>query len=281
MRIEFSGISKTVELELRKNFAIGVVQAGHDVFFTPIDNPDLVCIIGVKSFETKERCVRLGIPYLYFDKGYNRRWPDWWRVSINAHNPTAYLNNMVYSDVRAGKQGWIAGMRAAPVIDPHSILIAGSSAKCHRFHGIEEPTSWTMKVVEQIKQYTDRKIVYRPKPSWNQAVDIPGTVRSRLDLKQELARAYVVVTYCSGVCFNALLQGVPTIVFGDGVSRLCSDTSVNERSIKDPYFGLYRHRHELISALAYCQWNLEEFANGKAWETIEAQLRTMVPGIAL
>lgn len=242
--------------------------------FTPDCN--VAIMVGVKSRELWNKHARAGISLVYFDKGYTRDTTDddlrawkYWRVSVNGHHPTSKFS-ADYPDDRLKAIGWkFRPWRKSGT----SVLIAGSSAKYHAFYDLKDPTSWASKLVKEIEGITRREIIYRPKPSWHEAVPITGSTFSR-DKKQtidtDLIGAHCLVTHGSNACFEAMLAGVPSIILGSAVMRPISSTSLDE--IENPRLASDAEREALLRFLAYQQWTLKELVDGKAWPIIRRQL---------
>lgn len=278
MKFLFHHDDKREEQDLCKAFIAGALARGHEV--EAVDNHvdryprrDVVhCIIGVKNAALVKDCQQHRMPFLYFDKGYNRKWPEWWRASIGAHNPTRYIMELDHPIDRAVAQRWHP-RQPAPDRRRGSVVIIGSSEKYHRFHDLPHPTEYAADMVGCLRQSYDTtcKIVYRPKPSWKGAVDIPGTVRSNIrDIQSELKQARVAITHGSAGCLDAMLAGVPCIVLGDGVTApVCDDWLY---AVHDPRYPTIEEQQRLLANLAYCQWTLGEFRTGEAIETIANQI---------
>lgn len=250
---------------------IALRNSGLDISFTTntseIPDADIYCFVGVKRGDLIRRLGAAGKPWLYFDKAYNRDWPRWWRVAFCEQQPTKYLMNISRSEDRAAAQGWLTRMKLWRERGKH-ILYCGSSAKCHDFLGHEEadPTAYAAQVIAEIRKLTRRRIVYRPKPSWKAAVPVPGadfSARGKAgDIYAALRGAYCLITHTSSTCFDALLVGVPSIVLGDGVTRPISSTSLDD--VERPKLASESECRQLLSNLAYCQWNLDEIRSGRA-----------------
>ena len=120
---------------------------------------------------------------------------------------------------------------------------------------------WDRNTVEELRKYTNRPILYRPKPSDKHPLDIEGatTVDSSLPLMAHLRGAHAVVTHHSNVGCDALLEGIP--VFSRyGPARYMSNPL---QMIEEP---LYSERKPFFNRLAYCQWSLSEMSSGQAWD---------------
>lgn len=237
---------------------------------------DVACMVGVKSRKLMQRCWKLGIHTIYFDKGYLRHsamgpvkiW-QFWRVAVDAHHPTEFLSKARCKGDRFGNlcldiQPWRE-------FGEH-IVIAGSSQKYHDFYGLFDPTRYAHKLVKDIRGYSDREIIYRPKPSWHDAEPIEGTVYSdgKQTIHDVLKNAHVLVTHGSNSCFEAILGGIPCIILGDGPAKPISSNDIGE--IESPYMATDQERYQWFSNLAYCQWSLREMANGRMWETVRPQV---------
>jgi hypothetical protein len=248
-----------------------LMSAGHcvDVILDHAQTPeaDAYCFVGVKRADLAGRLADAGKRWLYWDKGYNRRWPHWWRVTCCAQQPTRYLMDINRPSDRATVQGWLRTIKPWRVCGDH-IVFAGSSAKYHGFVGHDnvDPTKYAQQVINEIRARTQRRIVYRPKPSWKAAVPVQGAEYSARhttgDIHQALEWAHVLVTHGSSTCFDALVAGVPSIVLGDGVLRPISSTSLDD--IEQPILASDIDRRQLLCNLAYCQWSLAEIKSGAA-----------------
>ena len=102
----------------------------------PVVEPcDIALKIGCKSRNWFRAYNRAGISYCYFDKGYIRTramvWLEYWRLSVNGHQPLAYVKQSRHDSQRADKlklsfEPWRTGGDA--------VLVDGSSGKHHYFH---------------------------------------------------------------------------------------------------------------------------------------------------
>lgn len=88
-----------------------------------------------------------------------------------------------------------------------------------------------------------------------------------------IRNARVAVTWSSNVSVDVVLAGVPLLCLSD--LNIAYDVSehVLER-IGTPWFPPGWQRQEFVEKLAWCQWTIDEFANGSAWR----QLRTKLEG---
>ena len=248
------------------------------------DGATVAVMVGVKSINLYRAAKAAGLHTIMLDKGYQRhrnptgRYWEYWRVAIDAHHPTATLMDVERPDDR------MAGIKLsrwrAQTSHGH-IVLAGSSAKYHRFYDLPEPTQWATDVVANLREYTNREIIYRPKASWHDAVPIDGTSYSKRpgdgrifagkhNILEALAGAHALVTHGSNAGFEAITSGVPCIVLGNGVAKPISSTNISD--IERPLLAPMRQRQRWLAALAYSQWNMVEFKSGEAWATIRPQI---------
>lgn len=277
MRVAFFASEKQREQELAEAFLAGVKKHGD----TGIDQigerngTDVAVMVGVKSLKLYQECRAQGIHTIMLDKGYQRHkqpgeriW-EYWRVAIDAHHPTATLMKVNRPRDRMND---LELTRWRTQTKRGHIVIAGSSAKYHRFYDLPEPTEYATALVARLRQLTKRPIVYRPKPSWHDAIPIHGTKYSPPGEKigDVLWGAHALVTHGSNACFESVLAGVPCIILGDGVARPISSTDIAD--IQSPHLASMRERQRWLAALSYCQWTLDEFSSGKAWGIIRPQI---------
>lgn len=278
MKIAFHHSDKPREIQLARHFADGARAYGHEVELRAlgleqtIGECDLAIMVGVKSRDLWNASRAAGAQTLMLDKGYSRHraGPTWeyWRVSLNAHNPTQ--TTLMLRDMPSDRfeaMDWM--VRPWRERDKRSaIVIAGSSAKYHEFYDLPDPTEYWNDMVRRIKALTKRPIIYRPKPSWRDALPIGGTVYStRPDhLSTALEGAHCLITHGSNACFDAVAMGIPAIVLGDGVAAPISLTSLG--LLHKPLCVENETRLQWLANLAYHQWTESEFASGEAWQTI-------------
>lgn len=207
---------------------------------------------------------KAGTTVILVDQGYFKE-TRFHRVSVNAHHPTWYL-----ATAKHGPERWDSFR--VPVRPWRKqgdlILIAGGSEKYHRFYDLPHPNIYYKNLIDRL-QLTGRPIVYRPKPSWQDAKPISGSVYSHRRgpnynyLFDSLRKSHVMVTHGSNACYEAMIYGVPSIVLGDGIAKPISSTSLDD--IENPRIAPEEERMQLLWNLAWCQFSWGEFIDGTAW----------------
>lgn len=204
------------------------------------------------------------------DKGYTRGrlGPDrakYWRITVDAFQPLAYLFNVP----RPGDRWDATGVAIAQLAQPgRTVLFAGSSQNYCDWYGLGDATAYAADVLAELRQTTVRPIVYRPSPSHRGRQPISGYRYSGDDVgfADELADAACVVTHGSNACFEAWLAGVAAVSLGDGVTQLRGMTAAGD--VDSAFWPGYDAVLLLSHQLAYCQWTLAELASELAAKEI-------------
>jgi hypothetical protein len=201
--------------------------------------------------------------FVYLDLGWWGRKPEgdllggYHKVVVNDREPNDYFRRSSPAD-----RFDHFGLRVKPWRSTGShILLAGMSAKSAGTRGFK-PHEWELGAIAAIREATDRPIVYRPKPSWNDATPIPGTRFSPRGetLADALADCWAVATFHSNVAVDALLAGIPAYC-ETGVGAELSMTGI--AALEDP--PLPTGREQLMADIAYVQWHVAEMQSGECW----------------
>lgn len=130
------------------------------------------------------------------------------------------------------------------------ILVAPSSDTIHRY--LEKP-NWTDDIVSKLKQLTDLPIKIRPKPrkkgtSGPHVADIP--------LSEDFSKAKYVVTSCSMVGVEAVIEGIPTFCEPEAGCAPVANTDIFSL---EPRFD---DRQQWLNTISYHQYTSVEIQNG-------------------
>lgn len=216
----------------------------------------------------EKSCREAGIPFVYVDLAYWGRDAGYFKATVNARHPTAYVMNKSLSPDR-----WNAlGIKISPWQHNHGeapIILAGMSGKgawSWKFQGGE----YEQKMVKEIRRYTGRSIIYRPKPNWAQAKPIEGTTFDRqTNINRLLGGAHCVVTHHSNVGSDAIVAGVPVFTrHGAALHMGLSDSDLSK--IEAPSYP--DGREQWVANMAYTQWTLKEMAAGKCWAHLKKEV---------
>lgn len=210
---------------------------------------------------------RNGRKAVYIDLGYwgrrdGGRYQGYHKFSVNSRHPTLYFQRHKHSQIRLQRHD-IEPKKWRK--DGRHILVAGMGAKAAEVEGFL-PEQWEQSAIATLRQHTDRPIVYRPKPSWNSAKEIEGTIFSSRNesLSTVLKDCWAVVTHHSNVGVDALIEGVP--VFTDeGVALPLGLSDLTK--IEEPVYS--DSRLEWASDVSYTQWNVQEMRDGHVWRHLK------------
>lgn len=202
---------------------------------------------------------------VYIDLGYwarkepDDRWGGYHKLAVNDRHPTAYFQNVKHGPERAA----VVGAKALPWKASGShILLAGMGDKGAKAEGFA-PEEWERDAINQIRQYTKRAIIYRPKPSWKGARPIAGvgyaSTRDK-DVGKFLRNCHAVVTHHSNVAVDGLVLGIPAFAWR-GVAMPMSSQDLSE--IETPV--RLEGRQQWLNDIAHVQYNVEEMKRGVAW----------------
>lgn len=290
MLCTFYRTATTMDRVMAATFREGLSTLGHTLiesklekYEQPLDKPTLAGILFGIQDRTPE-CMRdhrmLQVPFVYIDKGYVRqrdvvgdaKFLAQYRVSYNSFQPLDYFQKIPRSKDRWKKLRVKVYPRRTV---GENILIAGSSLRYADFHGFkagndgsDPATNWAMKLVRRLRAVSDRPIVYRPKPTWKEAVPIKNTIFSGPDktIEEELHKAHVLVTFGSNASIDALRLGVPVLCVGDSIAKPLSSTLPEE--VDTPFWPDDDVRQQFFCDIAYCQYTLDEFRDGTAWNYV-------------
>lgn len=185
------------------------------------------------------------------------------RVSIDAPQPIAY-----FQQIRRKPSRWDR-MKLFPKpytiwASNKSILFDGASNKYCLWNDLPPWPEWGQIIVDKIHAHAPNPIIYRPRPSHNDApLTVTGAELSEGPIVEDLARARVVVSHGGNIGFDSVFAGVPHFAIDCSIARPLSETDWAKVGI--PYVPPYPVRLQWFHDLAYCQWNLDEFADGSAW----------------
>lgn len=263
---------KRTEQHLAMCFKEGAERHGHRVeFITARVRPDAdaVCVIGIKDANLMNHYRRAGVPVMYWDKAYDRN-KGWYRLAINNNHPTDYLTKLGCPDDRRKMFGWHEPLPWRT--RGKHILIAGSSGKFHHMNGIITPEEDVRQIVDHVRRLGNTmEIIYRPKPSYDKAHAVDGSVFDRSGtIEDRLRKCWCLITRGSNACFEAMMLGIPSIVLGTAIVRPISSTALGD--INAPRLASDVERISWLNDLAYCQWKPEELVSGRAWEWMSGKL---------
>ena len=281
------GEYKDREKAIAEAYRQGIVKHGDECRVLPtadVEGVDewanVAAFVGVKGYSRllMDSYLKAGKHITILDKGYlsGAKGPrsKYCRVSVDSFQPLDYFQAIQRPDDRLRE----LKIELKPSPKGQNIIVAGGSLKYALWHnfnaryGYDPMTTWAADVINYIAERTKNPIVYRPKPSWNDARPLPHSRFSRppITIDEELANAKALVTFGSNAAVDAIIAGVPVIVTGDGIAKPLSRTHLKQ--INDLYYPTDEERYAFLCNLTYIQFNLAEFESGLAWDIIKPQI---------
>jgi hypothetical protein len=237
---------------------------------------DIGAFIGLKSTKVLRAYRSAGKPCLVIDKGYSRMADggeagktNYWRVAINATQPTNYL----FRDPLPGDRWAILNRKYKHKLKARNergsvVFYFASSQRYHYWHDLPEMNDYARSVIWQLRKRWDGEIMYCPKPQAfgrGKIEAIPGALlRNRRDrIKTLIGMGHAAVVHGSGAAVECILNGVPVICLGDAITKPISETSLD--NVKNPYWPEPKEREQWAFNFAYSQWTPKEMASGACW----------------
>lgn len=210
-----------------------------------------------------ERATAVYIDLGYWGRKAGGRFIGYHKLSVNGRHPTAYFQKRRHDDSRMKKFGVVVRDWRPP---GSYILLAGMGPKGSVAEGYGLG-GWECEAIKTLRRVTDRPILYRPKPNWDGAYPLPGTIFSPPDsatLQEQAQRAHCVVSHHSNANVECLLDGVPSFTTA-GVAEVLSlrDLEAIEAPIRPP------GREQWAADIAWTQWSVEEMAEGLPWRHLK------------
>jgi hypothetical protein len=219
-----------------------------------------------------KRTVLLDKPYIRALKGGSTPRYHLVRVAVDGFQPLGYFQ----VEKRASDRWDRLCVDVLPYRKRKSqaILLDGASNKYVQWcglgngngSGLAQWAEWGQRIVDTIREYTNRTVIYRPRPSHNETPLVKHCVVSERPLEQDFADCEVVVSHGGNIGFDAVIRGIPHFAIGESIARPLSQT--DWAKVGEPFRPSDDERRQWLHDLAYCQWNLDEFRDGSAWRYI-------------
>ena len=179
-------------------------------------------------------------------------------AGFNGLNGRADFKNKNMPDDRVKK----LGVELKPWKEPGgSVVVCGQVPWDASVEGTDHP-KWCQATVEKLRDYTDRRIVFRPHPLARNAMKpLWGCVTSADPFIEDLKTAHAVVTFNSNSGVEALLAGVPMFAADQG--SMC--WGIANKSLMSIDVPNRPDREQWLNDLCYAQWTLDEMKSGDAW----------------
>ena len=228
----------------------------------PLANAHALVLFGVGGMNRDIWDAYEGKPRVLIDKGYARK--NALRVTVNEFHPLEWLATANPPADRLEIASWPA--RRVSDMGDYVLLDALSGKYCHWMK--MDRFAWIDDTIRAIRSVTDKPILFRPRPSHNPAPPVPkGTILDEGPLSQSLAKAAFVVSHGGNIGSDAVMLGRPHVALGPSPALCVSAKRIGEKVVPTE-----TERHRWMKALAYCQYSMDEIADGTMWKWVRAQL---------
>lgn len=245
----------------------GLARHGIEASFVPrgtLSDCDVAVIWGFKPPEFVHEMQRRGTRLLVMERGY---FPDrmvWSSLGWDGLNNRARFPECPDRGERFAQhwpkllQPWKDGGR--------HILLIGQVPGDAALYGLNLD-AWAQDTTRQIQQvFGTAPILFRPHPLVlrTQRVRCPvGAELSTGTLQEDFAGAKCTVTFNSNTGVESVCYGIPTVTLDIGAMAWPVTSHALDDEIITPDRAEWTHK------LAWCQWRIEEIADGTAWDTLK------------
>lgn len=253
-------------------FSDGAKLLGHDVLWRRqkdhfCAHADIAVLYGLKQVNLSllASCQAHGVPTVVIEWGHLLRSSGYHQVNIDrlcwlppVECPPDRFEALGLERATERKEGG------------EYILVCGQTpGDAQHNMGWPEIVEWQNKLLNRIKDITDRPIRYRPHPNTLISTQSGSFVNPetsnvlsnplKVALKEDLEGAHCMVTFNSTCGQEALLMGVP--VFCDPMAIYSGVANTDLSKLDNPE---WHDTEDYFNRLAYSQWTLDELAEGGA-----------------
>lgn len=195
-----------------------------------------------------------------------------WRVSIDNINGHGYFANEENLDINRCQTLGVQ-LREPCNNRNEKILIASQHENSLQWQDQPPASEWLEQTINEIRRFTDRRIVVRHHPRWPLKA-VPNGVQIEKPVK--LANSYddfninyayhVVINHNSGPAVQAAINGSPIICDSSSLAYPVSDQMIH---IENPSLI---DRQEWFLRLCHTEWTVEEIANGIPFNRLKLKI---------
>ena len=252
-------LSKNLKDEYINLFAQGSNLPLQDYSDTIPDDPILIRSI-VKKDLIKKRLAEKKTFY-YMDSGYFGNYksignPNGWKIFHRIVKNDLQHNEIIKRPPDRWEQLGIKLYKQKR--NGRHILLVLPSAKPCKFYDIDL-NEWTESTIAKIKKYTDRPIVVRDKAG--------RTERLKNTIYKDLEKCHAVVTFQSIAAIESVAFGVPAFTLAPTAADPVCDKDLSK--LENPTIHHIDKLEAWAHHLAYGQFHINEFKNGKAWRLLK------------
>lgn len=253
----------------------GLKKLGHDI----VENDEELAVIwsvlwsgrmqnNAKVYASSKK---RNIPVMIVEVGNLKR-NITWRLcldNINGEGKFANVNELDASRIK--KLGVF--LKEPKLNRGSNILIACQHQKSLQWQGLPSTEAWVRETVNNIRKYTDRKIIVRPHPRnmfnlslSDVTLEYPKKINSTYDDFDINYNVHAVINHNSGPAVQAAIDGTPIVCHSSSLAYPVSDLLENIEKIHLP------QREEWFLNLCHTEWTLPEIESGEPIRKILSHL---------
>jgi hypothetical protein len=246
-------------------FEQGINRLGYQIVQSQEDIPVIWSVLWQGRMKSNrqiyENAIKLNKPIIIIEVGNLKRGITW-RISVDHVNRNGYFGNEKDLDSHRIEKLNVH-LHPERTIRKDQILIACQHRSSLQWQDMPPTESWIRKIVDTVKQYSDRKIVVRPHPrsplslvSNEFEIKKPQKILETYDDFDIKYNFHCVINHNSGPSVQSAINGTPTIC---DISSLAYPVSSTFEQIENV---ILPDRSKWFIELAHTEWTLEEIASG-------------------
>lgn len=200
-----------------------------------------------------------------------------WKVGLNGINRDAYFGKKGKDNTRADS----FGLNLKPWSDTGEyILLCGQHEKSEQWRKQLPMSQWVMNIIEELRLYTDRPIVFRPHPRCRlpaiehqyknvfrqEPVKLTGTYD---DFDMNFKNVFATISYSSNPGIHSVIQGVPAFVSNSSLAYDVGNDIDFIHTIENP---LKPDRQQWVNDYAWTEYTVKEIMHGIPLKRLTSKL---------
>jgi hypothetical protein len=188
-----------------------------------------------------------------------------WRISLNNVNNYGIFANDKELDIdRPNKLG--LSLKEYQLNRRSDILLTTQHEKSLQWQGMPPVGTWVTQTIEEIKKYSNRRIVVRPHPRWNSFSRTGKFKNIEFQLPKRLQGTYddfdidygyhCVINHNSGPAIQASIKGIPVICHNSSLAHPVSNLLSEIETLR------YVDREDWFLKLCHTEWTRDEISAG-------------------
>jgi hypothetical protein len=246
-------------------FSLGLRNLGHTETSTNEDVAVIWSVLWRGRMKPNERIYQTAIknnkPVIIIEVGNLKR-GNTWRISLGHVNSLGVFGNNDNLDTVRPKKLGVNLQNFAGKRQPE-ILLCGQLSDSLQWQNMPAMESWVTSNITAIREYTDRKIVFRPHPRQpirsnfaGISVEIPRKIPNSYDDYAINYNYHCVINHNSGPTVQAAIAGTPVVCDQSGLAWPVSSTIQNIEAPTLP------DRADWFLKLCHTEWTVDEIQKG-------------------